>query len=538
MKLVLALLAVSVTVQIRFEDVTLKSGIRFTLLNGAAGRFRQVELMPGGVAAFDYNNDGCVDIYFTNGAALPSLNKNTAGYGNRLYRNQCDGSFTDVTSSAQVAGEGYSMGVAAADYDNDGYRDLFVAGVNRNILYRNRGDGTFEDVTAKAGLSGVHPKLGKLWSISAAWIDYDNDGRLDLFVTNYVSWDPRTEGQCGPPENRLYCHPDNYKGTPNQLFHNNGDGTFSDVTEASGIGRSIGKGMGVAIADFDSDNRMDIFVANDSVRNFLFRNNGDGTFTEMGLEAGVALPDSGEAIAGMGAEFRDLDNDGRPDVVVTGMINDSYLMFRNRGKDLMFEDQTLQSGIARATRQLTGWGMGMYDFDNDGFKDLFFANSHFPQLGRYLGSDAALVNTVLRNGGKGKFSTVEAGLARKALWRGAAFADFDQDGRIDVVLSALNSPAQLLRNISSGGKWIAFQLQGSKSNRDAIGAKLEAILSDGRVLSNHVTTSVGYASSSDATVHFGLGDADVERIEIAWPSGGKQTVFSPKSGTIHRVIEP
>jgi len=335
----------------------------------------------------------------------------------------------------------------------------------------------------------------------------------------------------------LYCHPDNYKGTPNQLFRNNSDGTFTDVTEKSGIGLSIGKGMGVAVADFNADGRMDIFVANDSVRNFLFRNDGNGVFTEVGLEAGVALPDSGEAIAGMGTDFRDVDNDGFPDIVLTGMINDSYLLFRNRGKELLFEDHTLQSGLARATRQLTGWGMGIYDFDNDGFKDLFFANSHFPQLGRFLGSDSALSNTVLRNGGKGTFTTEVAGLVRKALWRGAAFADFDNDGRVDVALSALNSPAQVLRNVSQGGKWIAFRLRGSKSNREAIGAKLTAQLSDGRVLTDHVTTSVGYASSSDARVHFGIGNAEVQRVEIVWPGGEKQVLTTPKSGTLHSLIE-
>lgn len=537
MKLILALLPAVAVAQIQFEDITSKSGVDFILRNAAAGRFHQVELMPGGIAAFDYNNDGCADLYFTNGAALPSLRKIGPEYSNHLYRGKCDGTFVDVTSTAGVGGEGYSMAAAVGDYDNDNYPDLFVAGVNKNTLYRNLGNGTFEDATRKAGLSGVHPKLGKLWSVGAAWLDFDNDGQLDLFVTNYVLWDPRTEGACGPAKNRLYCHPDNYRGAPNQLFRNNGDGTFTDVTEQSGIGRSIGKGMGVAVADFNADNRIDIFVANDSIRNFLFRNDGNGAFTEVALEAGVALPDSGEAIAGMGTDFRDLDNDGLPDIVVTGMVNDSYLLFRNRGKHLLFEDYTLQSGLARATRQLTGWGMGAYDFDNDGFKDLFFANSHFPQLGRFLGSDSALANIVLRNGGDGTFAPVDAGLARKAQWRGAAFADFDNDGRVDAALSALNGAAQVLRNTSREAGWIAFRLRGSKSNRDAIGAKLVARLSDGRALMEHVTTAVGYASSSGATVHFGIGQAEVQRLEIVWPSGKTQTILSPKRAALHTINE-
>ncbi|HVW83247.1 MAG TPA: VCBS repeat-containing protein, partial [Bryobacteraceae bacterium] len=326
--------------QIQFEDVTKKAGLAFTLRNGAAGEFRQPELMPGGVAVLDFNNDGCADIFFTNGAALPSLRKTGPRFSNRLFRNNCDMTFTDVTDREGVAGEGYSMAAAPGDFDNDGFVDLFVAGVNRNILYRNRGDGSFEEVTAKAKLSGVDPKRGKMWSVSAGWFDYDNDGKLDLFVSNYVRWDPLREKSCGPPEQRLYCHPDNYEGTPDQLFHNNGDGTFTDVSVKSGIAAHIGKGMGVSFADFDGDGLTDVFVANDSVRNFLFRNKGDGTFEEVGLQTGVALADHGNAVAGMGADFRDYNNDGLPDVVVTGMVNDTYPVFRNHGGSAFFEDET------------------------------------------------------------------------------------------------------------------------------------------------------------------------------------------------------
>lgn len=537
MRLALLLLPVLASAAIRFEDSTAKSGVAFTLRNAAAGRYRQVELMPGGVAAFDFNSDGCADLYFTNGAALPSLRKSTPEYSNRLYRGKCDGTFEDVTAPSGTKGEGYSMAAATADYDNDGRSDIFVAGVNANILYRNRGDGTFEDVTAAAGVAGVDAKLGKLWSVGGVWFDYDLDGRLDLFVVNYVLWDPRTEGTCGPPDNRLYCHPDNYKGTPNQLFRNKGDGTFEDVTERSGIGRSIGKGMGAAMADFDADGRPDIFVANDSVRNFLFRNRGDGTFEEMALKAGVALPDSGEAIAGMGADFRDIDNDGRPDIVLTGMVNDSFPLYRNMGGTAMFEERTAQSGLAVVTRQWTGWGMGIFDFDNDGRKDLFFANSHFPQLGRYLGSDAKLAAAVLRNEPDGRF-TAGAASEEKAYWRGAAFADFDNDGRVDVALSALNSPARILRNTSSAGRWLALRLEGTKSNRDGIGARVTVKLAGGGTLSNHMTTAVGYASSSEAVVRFGLGTAGAaDEVEIAWPSGAVERRKNVTAGAAHAIKE-
>lgn len=526
--------------QIRFEDIAKKSGLNFTLKNSASGQFRQVELMPGGVAALDYDNDGCIDIFFANGAALPSLRKTGPEFSNRLFRNNCDSTFTDVTSKAGVAGEGYSMAAAVGDFDNDGFADLFVAGVNRNILYHNRGDGTFEDVTKKAGVSGIDSKFGKLWSVSAGWFDFDNDGRLDLFVSNYVIWDPLKEKACGATDHRLYCHPDNYAGTPNQLFHNNGDGTFTDVSRSSGIANHIGKGMGVSFADFDGDGFTDVFVANDSIRNFLFRNKGNGTFEEAGLQAGVALADHGNAIAGMGTDFRDYNNDGLPDVAVTGMVNDTYLLFRNRDGKSLFEDDTIHSGLARLTNQMTGWGMGMFDFDNDGWKDLFFANSHFPQLNRYLGTQSELANSVFRNTGNGRFEDVSLSAGpdfqAKALYRGAAFADFDNDGRVDVVVTSLNAPARLFRNITAGsGHWLAVKLTGTKSNRGGLGAKICVTLPDGRKLFNHATTSVGYASSSEALVRFGLGAQDhVKTIEIVWPGGGTQTI---ENASIDRVLE-
>ena len=534
----------SVEAQIRFEDIAAKAGVNFTLRNGAGGEFRQPELMLGGVAVLDYNNDGCMDIFFTNGAAMPSLEKTGPQYSNRLYRNNCDGTFTDVTEKAGVAGDGYSMGVAVADYDNDGFPDIFVAGLNRNILYHNRGDGTFEDVTEKAHLRGVDPRFGKLWSVSAAWLDVDNDGWLDLVVINYVRWDPKLEPKCGTPERPLYCHPSAYRETPNQLFRNNHDGTFTDISESSGLGAHLGKGMGVAVADYDGDGLMDIFVANDSMPNSLFHNLGHGKFEEVGMLAGVALNEDGRPVAGMGADFRDFNDEGRPGLVFTAMINDTFTLYRNTGKAPAFEDVTARSGLALATRALTGWGLGFFDFDNDGFKDLFTANSHFPAMEKYWGTASDLPNSVFRNQGDGRFTDVSktAGpdLQLAGQYRGVAFGDFDNDGRVDAVVSNVNGPARLFHNITpSSGHWLALKLSGTRSNRDGIGAKVEVTLPNGRKLYNHCTTSVGYASSSEPLVRFGLGQQAVAKlVQIRWPSGQVQELHDVAADQVLKVREP
>ena len=525
--------------QIRFEDVAAKSGLNFVLKNGASGDFHQIELTGGGVAVIDYNNDGCADIFFTNGAAIPTLKKTGPEFHNRLFRNNCDMTFTDVTDQAGLAGEGYSMAVAVADFDNDGFSDIFLTGVKGNTLYRNLGNGRFADVTAKSGLSG---KAVTPWAVSAGWLDYDNDGWLDLFVSNYVVWDAATEPRCGTPEQQFYCHPSKYQGLPGQLLHNNRDGTFTDVSQPSGIGRHIGKGMGVSFADIDGDGLTDIFVANDSVRGMLFHNEGNGTFKEIGLEAGVALREDGVAIAGMGADLRDYDNDGRPDLVVSGIINDSFLLFRNTGKT-SFQDSAQSTGLLLGTRQLTGWSLGMYDFDNDGWKDLFFALSHLAELGRYLGRDSALANRVFRNVEGTRFEDVSAAAGpdfqKIAMHRGAAFADFDNDGRIDAVVSVLNGPAKLFHNITAtDSHWLALKLEGRRSNRQGLGARVKVTLPDGRVLYNQATTAVGYASSSEALVRFGMGaNRTAKEIEIQWPGNGTQRLTNVAADRILPVIE-
>ncbi len=528
---------------IRFEEIAAKSGLRFQLHNDARGAFHQIELTPGGVAVLDYNNDGCEDIFFTNGATVPGLEKTGAEFSNRLFRNNCNLTFTDVTEEAALAGKGYSIAVAAADFDNDGYMDLFVTGVHRSTLYRNLGNGRFQDVTAAAGLAGTDAKSGKMWSVSAGWFDYDNDGWLDLFVSNYVVWDAATEPRCGTPERAFYCHPSAYKGLPNQLFHNNRNGTFTDVSVSSGIAASIGKGMGVAFADMDGDGLTDVFVANDSVRAFLFHNEGKGKFREIGLEMGVALREDGVAIAGMGADFRDFDNDGKPDLVVSGIINDSFLLFRNPGSLHPFEDYGQQTGLLMGTRQLTGWSLGMYDFDNDGWKDLFFGLSHLAELGRYMGRDSALANRVFRNVDGRRFEDVSAGAGPDfqpaAMHRGVAFGDFDNDGRVDAVVSVLNGPAKLFHNVSPGeSHWLAIRLRGVHSNRQGLGAKVELRLGNGRTLYNHATTAVGYASSSEPLVRFGLGlEKKAERIIVRWPDGGVQEVIGVPADRITEIVE-
>jgi hypothetical protein len=432
------------------------------------------------------------------------------------------------------------MGVAAADYDNDGDPDLFVAGVNRNLLFRNDGKGRFEEVTDNAGLSNRG-----LWSVAAAWLDTDNDGDLDLFIANYCKWHPDLDPYCGAAKEgwRTYCFPDRYEGLPNQLFKNNGDGTFADVSASSGIGKHIGKGMGVAVADYDDDGWMDIFVANDTLPNFLFRNTGRGGFEEVALAAGVAVNDSGRPVSSMGADFRDADNDGLPDLVVSALEGETYPFFRNLGKGF-FSEATWQSGLGAETVKRSGWSLGLFDFNNDGWKDLFTVNAHVnDNIELYNNQTYRQPNSLFTNLGAGVFRDVsrEAGedFQEKRAHRGCAFADFDNDGRMDVVTTSLNEPAELFRNESSTDHhWLAIRLIGARSNRDGIGSKIKLTTTGGRVQFNQVTSSVGYASSSDLRVHFGLAkEAKVKEIEIRWPNGVVQRLKDIAADRLLTVAE-
>ena len=527
--------------RILFENMLRSSGIHFLLDNSATPEKYQAETMAGGVAMFDYDNDGLLDIYFTNGARLPDMDKTAARFHNRLFRNNGNGTFTDATNQAGVQGARYAIGAAAADYDNDGHQDLFVTGANGYQLFHNNGDGTFTDVTERAGLTKTHPELRNAFSSSAGWFDYDNDGRLDLFVVNYLQWSSAQDPVCLEKGIRAYCSPNSYAGLPNLLFHNNGDGTFTDVSEASGIFQHIGKGMGVAFADYDNDGLVDVFVSNDSFRNFLFHNRGDGTFTEVGLLAGIAYDQDGKSVAGMGVDFRDIDNDGLPDLFETDMIGDNYLLFHGAGKG-HFEDRTFASRVAAETSRLTGWGTGIFDFDNDGWKDIFTANAAIQSNSEAVDNiPYKLANSLLRNNGDGSFTDVSAsaGLTLPEAHRGAAFGDLNNDGRVDVVTNNLNAAPEILMNRSPGaGHWLLIRLSGTVSNRDGLGAKLMLTTASG-LQYNYATTSVGYGSSSDQRVHFGLGAATrAQRIDIVWPSGIRQTLRNVAADQILTVEEP
>jgi enediyne biosynthesis protein E4 len=528
---------------IRFDNRIQQSGVRFVLDNGTTDDKPIVDSILGGVALLDYDNDGYLDIYFTNGANLPGLTKTNRGFYNRLYHNNHDGTFTDVTEKAGVQGVGYSIGAAAADFDNDGWTDLYVTGINRNILYRNNGDGTFTDITERAGVSGRPAHGKKLLSVSAAWVDYDNDGLLDLFITNYLDWTPENSKVCGPAGRRLSCPPSLYEGQPSLLYHNNGDGTFTDVSQALGIAGQIGKGMGVAVADYDSDGWMDIFVANDNQRNFLFRNRNGKGFDELGVEASVAYSEDGVPVSSMGVDFRDWNNDGHPSLFVTALGGETFLLFRNEGNGLFHVD-TYGAKMGFSSFKMSGWGAGIYDFDNDGYKDLFSANSHVsenadldPQQ-HYRQPDAVFHN--LKNG---TFADVSAHAGKAftevAAHRGCAFGDLNNDGKIDVVVSAIGGPAELLYNTSpTSSHWILIQTIGVKSNRDGIGTQVKVTGRSGLVQYNQVTTAGSYASSSDKRAHFGLGsDTLIREIELRWPSGTVQVLRNIKPDQILKVTE-
>jgi hypothetical protein len=525
--------AADATGPIRFENVTAVSGLAFTLQQHATADKHMVETMAGGLAVFDYDGDGRPDVFFTNGASLPSLAKESPGDWNRLFHNEGGFRFTDVTEKAGVQGIGYTTGAAVGDFDNDGRPDLFVAGVQRNQLLKNAGNGTFTDVTAAAGIRNY------TWSVAAGWFDYDNDGWLDLFVVNYVDWTPQANKYCGDRARdlRVYCHPKHYRGLANALYRNRHDGTFEDVSDRSGIGAAIGKGMSVAFADYDEDGFTDIFVTNDAVPDFLFHNKKDGTFEEVALLAGVSVPAHGRPVSSMGTDFRDVDNDGWPDIVLTALTGETFPLYKNdAGK--FFRDVTYATGLGKDTVRMSGWAAALVDLDNDGRRDLVTANSHAnDRIEEFEATSYKQPNGLFRNVGT-RFENVAAAagpdfqVARAH--RGIGVGDFDGDGRMDLVLTVLGDKAQVLRNVSPEQHWLTVRLQGRASARDGTGARVRA-----DSLTEQVSTAVGYASSSDTGVHIGLGSAtEAPRVEIEWPSGRKQVLEHVKADQVLTVIEP
>jgi enediyne biosynthesis protein E4 len=519
---------------VRLVDVTSNTGIAFKHENSPTTRKYLIETMGGGVGLLDYDNDGWLDVFFTNGAPLADPMPPGAQpiksdrFANRLYRNNHDGTFADVTRSAGIDGIGkdsYGMGVAVGDYDNDGFADIYVTGYDTNTLYHNDGRGHFHAVTDKAKV----PAGG--WSVSAAFFDYDVDGWLDLIVTRYVDWSFRNDVYCGErrPGYREYCHPSTFPATTSILYHNNHDGTFADVSQATGIAAVKGRALGVSVADYDEDGWPDIYVANDAVPGFLFHNNGGKSFTETGIAAGVAVNGDGRPFAGMGVDFGDYDNDGRPDLFVTALSNETYALYHNDGEGL-FSFVSVPSGVAEATAPYAGWGTRWVDLDNDGWKDVFVAQGHVLDTIELTSDHLQYLQPplLLRNV-FGRFvrpSAVDRDLSSKWAGRGTAFGDLDNDGDVDIVVATCGDRPHVLRN--DGGNhahWLSLSTAGTRSNRDGLGATITVTGESGTKQHFSVTTGSSYLSASDKRVHVGLGrDKSARSITIRWPSGLEQTL--------------
>ncbi len=501
---------------VTFTDVTKMSGVTFKRAGALTSNKYLIEAMGGGVAMFDYDNDGRMDLFFTNAAALKdpmpkteTPDKRDPVFWNRLYRQKADGTFEDVTERSGIKGSGFSMGVAAADYDNDKFVDLYVTGYGRNNLFRNNGDGTFADVTIKTGV------VAGGWSTSTGWLDYDKDGRLDLFVARYLEWDFESGSlHCGDPRpgNRAYCHPDNFKGATNLLFRQRVDGTFEDVSVKAGIAVPGGKALGVAFGDFDNDGWMDIFVANDNARQSLYHNRGNGTFDDIAVASGAGYDENGRLFAGMGVDVGDYDNDGNMDVFITTLSNETYPLYHN-DRDSTFTYTTNSAGVGQITLPYSGWGTRFVDADNDGWRDIFVAQSHvldtIEKTNPYLTYKQAPL--LMLNTGKGFVNvsaTAGAAFASAVIGRGAAFGDLNNDGQVDVVMGTLEGPPLVLKNNGTKNHWIGISLVGARSNRTGIGARITVTHDAGKKQIFDATTSGSYLSSNDARIIVGLGHID------------------------------
>jgi hypothetical protein len=520
-----------------FTDVASSAQFSYVTRNDFRRRKYFIQPLAGGVAILDYDNDGRMDIFFTNGAELPSMKK-PAAFANALLRNRGAGIFEDRTSAAGLAGgdHGYHIGAAAGDYDNDGYTDLFLANAGSNTLLRNNRDGTFTDATAGSGIS----KPANTLSVGAAWFDYDNDRLLDLVVTDYTIWTPEADYQCVDASKRdIYCSPTRYISVPNRLYRNLGNGKFEDVTEPSGLAEARGKGMGVSIADVNDDHLPDIFIVNDTERNFLFINQGAGKFREQGAIYGVSFNDDGVAVNGMGSDAKDFNNDGFVDLFYNDLATQVFALFAGeRAKS--FRYVSYPTGLGRLSYRFGGWGAGFIDYDNDGWKDLYSANGDVD----YLGDNAKQSDTMFLNLDGKSFADVSASMGaaftRQGFHRGAAFSDLNDDGSLDIVVTGLNERPRILISAGTpGAHWLLLDLRGTRGNRDAVGAKVKVTTASGRVLHNHVSVSIGLMSSSDRRVHFGLGsESTISSIEIRWPGGQVQTLSNVKADQILSVREP
>jgi len=529
----------AVTPSVRFVDVAARSSFSYTSNNDfRGGRKYFPQPMCGGVGLLDFDGDGKLDIFLTNGGKLPEYTRPDASYYSCLLRNRGDGSFEDVTAKARLEGKNLdiSYGVAVGDYDNDGHPDLFIANAGPNALYHNNGDGTFSEVSAGSGLDR---KPKDLLSVCAAFFDFDNDGLLDLVVSHYTYWNPQVDRVCPTPDGPIYCYPGTYKSVSHSLYRNLGNGKFEEVTQKSGFGAVAGKGMGIAVADFNGDGWMDVFIANDTEPNFLYINQKNGTFLEESWAWGVAYDEQGAVVSGMGADARDFDDDGWPDVFYNNLQSQIWALFKNEGGS-HFRYVSPRTGIARLSRRFSGWSNAIFDYDNDGWKDIYSANGDVD----YLGANSAQHDTMFHNLGGTTFADVSEGLGPdfvlKGYQRGSAYGDLNGDGFPDLVVTSLNKrPRILLNSGGNGNHWLWLDLVGTKSNRDAIGARVKLTTASGRVRYNHVSLSAGFMSSSDHRLHFGLGgDSAASSIEIRWPSGKVQTLENVKADQFLRVQEP